>query len=159
MNKAKVIGLVALMSVSSFAMAAYTGPQEQNKVSVAQLKDVADDQWVTLEGKLVKHLGGEKGEGGVNDTFLDRRIVTAVAVFAHEIPQEVGDYLVLLHSGMSRMKALAFNLLSTYVDWQEPHLFYGDPLFWFDHCKRNYSRQVALLHDYPLYEWTIVVRA
>ncbi len=59
MNKAKVIGLVALMSVSSFAMAAYTGPQEQNKVSVAQLKDVADDQWVTLEGKLVKHLGGE----------------------------------------------------------------------------------------------------
>lgn len=59
MNKASVIGLVALMSVSSFAMAAYTGPQEQNKVSVAQLKDVADDNWVTLEGKLVKHLGGE----------------------------------------------------------------------------------------------------
>lgn len=55
-------------------------------------------------------------------------------------------------------KGFAFNLLSTYVDWQEPHLFYGDPLFWFDHCKRNYSRQVALLHDYPLYEWTILVR-
>ena len=51
MNKAKVIGLVALMSVSSFAMAAYTGPQEQNKVSVAQLKDVADDQWVTQIGR------------------------------------------------------------------------------------------------------------
>ena len=59
MNKAKAIALVALMSVSSFAMAAYTGPKEQNKVSVAQLKDVADDQWVTLEGKLIKHLGGE----------------------------------------------------------------------------------------------------
>ena len=59
MNNAKAIALVALMSVSSFAMAAYTGPKEQNKVSVAQLKDVADDQWVTLEGKLVKHLGGE----------------------------------------------------------------------------------------------------
>lgn len=59
MNKASVIGLLALMSVSSYTMAAYTGPQEQNKVSVAQLKDVADDNWVTLEGKLVKHLGGE----------------------------------------------------------------------------------------------------
>ncbi len=59
MNRAKVIGLVALMSVSSFAMAAYSGPKEENKVSVAQLKEVADDQWVTLEGKLVKHLGGE----------------------------------------------------------------------------------------------------
>ncbi len=59
MNKASVIGLLTLMSVSSFAMAAYTGSQEQNKVSVAQLKDLADDSWATLEGKLVKHLGGE----------------------------------------------------------------------------------------------------
>lgn len=59
MNKASVIGLVALMSVSSFAMAAYTGPQEQNVITVAQLKDQRDDSWVTLEGKLVKHLGGE----------------------------------------------------------------------------------------------------
>ena len=40
-------------------------------------------------------------------------IVTATAIVAHEIPQEVGDYLVLLHSGMSRMRALAFNLLSS----------------------------------------------
>ena len=40
-------------------------------------------------------------------------IVTATAIVAHEIPQEVGDYLVLLHSGMSRLKALAFNLLSS----------------------------------------------
>ncbi|WP_018410203.1 ZIP family metal transporter [Methyloversatilis thermotolerans] len=40
-------------------------------------------------------------------------IVTATAIVAHEIPQEVGDYLVLLHSGMSRVRALAFNLLSS----------------------------------------------
>ncbi|MGY6039758.1 YgiW/YdeI family stress tolerance OB fold protein [Aeromonas sp. AE23HZ002T15] len=59
MNKASVIGLVALMSVSSFAMAAYTGPQEQNVITVSQLKDQRDDNWVTLEGKLTKHLGGE----------------------------------------------------------------------------------------------------
>ncbi|MCG3772918.1 MAG: hypothetical protein JW384_04142 [Nitrosomonadaceae bacterium] len=55
-------------------------------------------------------------------------------------------------------RGFAFNLLSTYVDWQEPHLFYGDPCYWFDHCKRNYSKRVSLLHDYPLYEWTLVVR-
>ena len=40
-------------------------------------------------------------------------IVTALAIIAHEIPQEVGDYLILLHSGYSRAKALAFNLLSS----------------------------------------------
>lgn len=40
-------------------------------------------------------------------------VVTATAIVAHEIPQEVGDYVVLLHSGMSRLRALAFNLLSS----------------------------------------------
>lgn len=55
-------------------------------------------------------------------------------------------------------EGFAFNLLSTYVDWQEPHLYYGDPCYWFDFCKRNFSRKVTLVHDYPLWEWTIVVR-
>jgi len=53
---------------------------------------------------------------------------------------------------------LSFNLLSTYVDWKEDHLYYGDPLRFFDFCKRKLSRYVTLLHDYPLYEWTITVR-
>ena len=38
--------------------------------------------------------------------------VTALAVIAHEIPQEVGDYVVLLNAGFSRARALAFNALS-----------------------------------------------
>lgn len=37
-------------------------------------------------------------------------IVTAVAVAAHEIPQEIGDFAVLLHGGFSRMQALLLNL-------------------------------------------------
>jgi zinc and cadmium transporter len=40
-------------------------------------------------------------------------VVTAVAIIAHEIPQEVGDFLILLHSGYTRMRALAMNLLSS----------------------------------------------
>jgi zinc and cadmium transporter len=40
-------------------------------------------------------------------------IVTAVAIIAHEIPQEVGDFLILLHSGYTRMRALAMNVLSS----------------------------------------------
>ena len=40
-------------------------------------------------------------------------IVTSLAIVAHEIPQEVGDYLILLHSGYSKARALAFNLLSS----------------------------------------------
>jgi zinc and cadmium transporter len=37
---------------------------------------------------------------------------TAAAIIAHEIPQEVGDYIVLLHAGLSRRRALAYNALS-----------------------------------------------
>lgn len=40
-------------------------------------------------------------------------IVTALAMIAHEIPQEVGDFMILLHSGYSKGRALAFNLLSS----------------------------------------------
>lgn len=39
-------------------------------------------------------------------------LVTALAIIAHEIPQEVGDYIVLLNAGFSRRKALAYNALS-----------------------------------------------
>ena len=41
---------------------------------------------------------------------------------------------------------------------QRPDLFFGDPLFFFDYCKRNFARNVALLHDYDLYDFTILVR-
>jgi zinc and cadmium transporter len=40
-------------------------------------------------------------------------IVTAIAIMAHEIPQEVGNFAVLLHSGVSRRRALALNLLTS----------------------------------------------
>jgi zinc and cadmium transporter len=40
-------------------------------------------------------------------------IVTAIAIIAHEIPQEMGDFLILLHSGYSRAKAFAVNMISS----------------------------------------------
>jgi zinc and cadmium transporter len=40
-------------------------------------------------------------------------IITAIAIVAHEIPQEVGDFLILLHSGYSKTKALVLNLISS----------------------------------------------
>ena len=48
--------------------------------------------------------------------FLDSfqlGVVTALAIIAHEIPQEVGDFLILLHSGYSKRQALLFNLFSS----------------------------------------------
>jgi zinc and cadmium transporter len=39
-------------------------------------------------------------------------IVTALAIVAHEVPQEAGDYIVLLNAGFSRRKALLYNMIS-----------------------------------------------
>ncbi|HSJ47212.1 MAG TPA: ZIP family metal transporter [Gammaproteobacteria bacterium] len=40
-------------------------------------------------------------------------VVTALAVASHEIPQEVGDFALLLHSGFTRRKAFFYNVLSS----------------------------------------------
>ena len=40
-------------------------------------------------------------------------VVTAIAIIAHEVPQEVGDFLILLHSGYSKQRALLLNLMSS----------------------------------------------
>ena len=54
----------------------------------------------------------------------------------------------------------AFNCLTSYSDAERmrPDLYYPDPGRVFDLCKRRFSRNVALLHDYGLYEFTILVR-
>jgi hypothetical protein len=57
-------------------------------------------------------------------------------------------------------KGFAFNMLTSYSDAEKMRadLYYGDPRSFFDHCKRKFSRNVALLHDYALYEFTMIVR-
>jgi len=46
-------------------------------------------------------------------TDLNLGIVTSLAVATHEIPQEVGDFAILLQSGFSKTKALVYNVLSS----------------------------------------------
>ena len=58
-------------------------------------------------------------------------LVTALAVFAHEIPQEVGDLAVLLHGGYSRRQALVLNLLV------EPDLDRGRACLPITRCRRR----------------------
>jgi SAM-dependent methyltransferase len=57
-------------------------------------------------------------------------------------------------------RGFAFNALTRYSDVEKrrPDLHYADPLELFDRCKREFSRYVTLLHDYPLWEFTVIVR-
>jgi zinc and cadmium transporter len=51
-------------------------------------------------------------------------VTTTIAIALHEIPQEIGDFALLLYSGFSRMRALAFNLLSALAAVAGGVLFY-----------------------------------
>ncbi len=55
-------------------------------------------------------------------------------------------------------RGIAFNALTTYVDYKEDILYYSDPFYFFDFSKKNFSKKVSLLHDYDLWEWTIIVK-
>lgn len=72
------------------------------------------------------------------------------------------DYLEDTLDGLDRTSrnGFAFNCLTSYSDAHKmrDYLYYADPCALFDLCKRRYSRYVALLHDYKLYEFTILVR-
>lgn len=73
----------------------------------------------------------------------------------HEYLQNTLDVL-----NETSSNGFAFNCLTSYSDPQKmvKTLFYANPCELFDLCKRRYSKQVALLHDYGLYEFTILVR-
>jgi len=58
------------------------------------------------------------------------------------------------------LKGFSFNMLTSYsdTDRKKEYLYYPDPCEIFSFCKREFSKEVALLHDYNLYEFTILVR-
>ena len=89
----------------------------------------------------------------------------ASGIFNLKFDAEDEDWKKYIRTTISQMNALsykgfAFNALTSYsdVEFRRADLFYADPLFWFDFCKRNVSRFVSLLHDYPEYDFTIIVR-
>ena len=76
--------------------------------------------------------------------------------------QEWTDYVIGVLNEFHQLsqRGFASNFLTTYSDAAKmrPDLYYADPLFLFDYCKRNFSKNVALLHDYRLYDFTLLIR-
>lgn len=52
---------------------------------------------------------------------------------------------------------LAFNMLSVHEKKKQDGLYYADPCEYMDFCLRSLSQNVAVMHDYPLKEWTIFI--
>lgn len=68
------------------------------------------------------------------------------------------DTLHTFHEHCNR--GFSFNCLTSFSDpeYMRADLFYVNPMEVFSYCKNNFSRNVALLHDYNLYEFTVIVR-
>ncbi len=94
---------------------------------------------------------------------VDYTVASGIFNIRFQYPQQVWTDYVLetLHkmNDLSR-KGFSFNALTKYsdADYMRPHLYYADPCFFFDYCKTHFSRNVALLHDYNLYDFTILVK-
>ena len=89
----------------------------------------------------------------------------ASGVFNVKLDSDVGEWQEYVFATIDRLAELStrgfsFNLLTSYSDpeRQRPGLYYADPCLVFDHCLKRYSDEVALLHDYGLYEFTILVK-
>jgi SAM-dependent methyltransferase len=54
-------------------------------------------------------------------------------------------------------RAIAFNMLTSYVDYKDSNLFYLSPADTLDFCIRNLGRRIVIRHDYPLWEYTVYV--
>lgn len=101
--------------------------------------------------------------GSSTDEAADYTIASGIFNVRFSTPEDKWlDYVLNTLADMSRIskKGFAFNCLTRYSDreYMRDDLYYADPCYVFDYCKRNFSRNVALLHDYDLYDFTIIVR-
>lgn len=95
--------------------------------------------------------------------IADYTVASGIFNFKASLSEE--DWWIYLTSSIGQMfekslKGIAFNALTSYSDLalQKSELYYADPCRIFDFCKKNLSRNVALLHDYDFFDFTIMVR-
>ena len=91
----------------------------------------------------------------------DFAVASGVFNVKHDVPD--AEWLAYTEENLDVLarlgtKGFAFNMITHHVDYRVPELYYADPLHFFELCRSKYSKRVALLHDYPLYDFTVVVR-
>jgi len=120
---------------------------------------------------MVRSAREQHGEGPRHRFTADRErlepadFVVASGIFNVSLGFAHDDWRRYIAETLDAMRALsrrgfAFNMLTSYsdADRMRPDLYYAEPAEYFDLCKRTFSRNVALLHDYDLYEFTVLVR-
>lgn len=103
-------------------------------------------------------------KNSLDDEFTADYVV-ASGLFNVRLDQSIAEwekYIIDTLNTINRIsiKGFAFNILTSYSDteYKKDYLYYGSPEYFFKHCKLNYSKEISLLHDYGLYEFTLIVR-
>jgi SAM-dependent methyltransferase len=122
------------------------------------------DEMITRAKEKYSHLSNVQFFAGQNfEAIADYTI--ASGVFNVKLNHTTEDWQEYTLATIHKLNSLsshgfAFNILTSYSDkeYMREDLYYAAPCFYFDYCKQNFSKNVALLHDYGLYEFTILVR-
>jgi SAM-dependent methyltransferase len=129
-----------------------------------------DYQGFDVSADMIERARAEHGSVGHRFTPDETEIepadfALASGIFNVKLDTSVDDWTAYVMDTVERLhrfgtRGFAFNMLTSYSDAERMRsdLYYGDPCRFFDHCKKTFSKQVALLHDYGLYEFTILVR-
>ncbi len=125
--------------------------------------DISDEMIIEAQ-KLFEDKSNVKFSSVLNENKSDYAIASGIFNVKLNLAtnEEWLEYILeTLHNINSlSLNGFSFNALTKYsdIDFMKDYLYYCDPLLLFDYCKRNFSKNVALLHDYNLYEFTIIVR-
>jgi SAM-dependent methyltransferase len=133
---------------SNFKFIGFDISNEMIATAIERNKLNSDTSWTTNLG---------------SDTLADFGI--ASGIFNVRLTNSNEEWLDYILDTLNKLNAhsksgFSFNVLTKYseLEYMKDYLYYADPLFLFDHCKKHFSKNVALLHDYTLYEFTIIVR-
>lgn len=125
--------------------------------------DISSDMIRAAEARYTKSPSAHFTVGSKPPEVADYGI--ASGIFNVRLDHRDGEWSAYLERCLDVLdftsrRGFAFNCLTSYSDPDKmrDYLYYADPCTLFDFCKRRYSRHVALLHDYGLYEFTILVR-
>ena len=125
--------------------------------------DISAEMIESAEEVLKERKGVSLHVGHIPKILADYSVGSGIFHVKQDAPDEIWlEYILSTLDSMNihSRRGFAFNCLTSYSD---PHkmrgnLYYANPQTIFDYCMRKYSRHVALLHDYGLYEFTILVR-
>ena len=124
--------------------------------------DISEDMLLEAKQKYksdnIRFLGNIESLKSVNYTIANGIFNVKLDTDVNDWKKYINDTLEIIDSKSD--KGFSFNILTSFSDkeYMKPHLFYADPMYYFNLCKEKFSRNVALLHDYNLYEFTIIVR-